>query len=77
MYLATAFASAATFFNTLATSNAGNGDDAKYAEILLVHATQLYNSSHSIMPYSKYQFSVPTIATVYGSTGIISHFDFD
>lgn len=67
--IATAFASASTFFRNLATTGAGNDDDVTYADTLLVHATQLFNASHNILPYTKYQASVPEIFTVYGSTG--------
>lgn len=72
--LATAFASASTFFNHLAQSKAGNQEDSKYADILLVHATQLYNASHSILPYSRYQSSVPTVVDAYASTGKYIYF---
>lgn len=74
LLLATAFASAATFFNHLAQSKAGVQEDAAYADILLMHATQLYNSSHSIVPYSRYQSSVPTILGAYASTGTMYTF---
>ncbi|KAI7896105.1 Six-hairpin glycosidase-like protein [Mucor mucedo] len=68
---ATAFASASAFFNNLAQSKAGVEEDAAYADILLMHATQLYNSSHSIVPYSRYQSSVPTILGAYASTAYL------
>ncbi|KAI8095551.1 Six-hairpin glycosidase-like protein [Thamnidium elegans] len=65
---ATAFASASHFFNQLAQSKAGNQEDSKYAETLLMHATQLYNSSHNIFPYSRYQTSVHAVEDAYAST---------
>lgn len=34
-----------------------------------MHATQLYNSSHSIFPYSRYQTSVHAVENAYASTG--------
>jgi hypothetical protein len=56
----------------LGQSKAGTEDDLKYAETLLLHATQLYNASYSIRPYVKYSTSIPSIKTAYGSTGKVT-----
>ncbi|KAG1444850.1 hypothetical protein G6F56_010131 [Rhizopus delemar] len=44
-----------------------HGNDTAYADLLLSHSAQLYNCSKSLQ-HVRYQFSVPTLATVYGST---------
>lgn len=73
MYLtvATAFASATMFFNNLANVTNENEDDGKYADTLLEHAIQLYSAARTILPYSRYHKSVPTMKHVYSSSGII------
>ncbi|KAI8983541.1 Six-hairpin glycosidase-like protein [Pilobolus umbonatus] len=64
---AAAFATASTFFTVLGSST-GSTEDQDYAKSLLVHAKQLHNASISITPYTRYQYSVHTAATIYQST---------
>lgn len=66
MKIATAFATASSFFHVLA-SETGDESNTAYANVLLLHATQLYNCSQSI-EYTRYQSSVPTVKDVYAST---------
>lgn len=66
---ATAFASASIFFNNLVDVTNENQDDRTYAATLLTHATQLYSAARSILPYSRYHKSVPTMKHVYSSSG--------
>lgn len=66
---AVAFATASTFFNTLAKSTSGIQEDYQYAELLLMHATQLHNASYEILPHVRYQTSVPSVESAYASTG--------
>ncbi|KAI8639883.1 Six-hairpin glycosidase-like protein [Parasitella parasitica] len=68
---ATAFASASAFFNNLVDVTNENEDDRKYADTLLEHATQLYSSARTILPYSRYHKSVPTMKHVYSSSGYV------
>lgn len=34
-----------------------------------MHATQLHNASYEILPYVRYQESVPSVESAYSSTG--------
>lgn len=67
--IATAFASASTFFTNLVDVTNENQDDRKYADILLTHAIELYSAARNILPYSRYHKSVPTMKHVYSSSG--------
>ncbi|KAG1646358.1 hypothetical protein G6F44_000919 [Rhizopus delemar] len=66
---ATAFATASSFFHVLA-SETGDESNTAYANVLLLHATKLYNCSQSI-EYTRYQSSVPTVKDVYASTNYL------
>ncbi|KAI9481618.1 MAG: family 9 glycosyl hydrolase [Benjaminiella poitrasii] len=69
---AAAFASASILFRTLAqVTDFNKKEDTMYADLLLQHASQLYDAAYHIRPYVIYHDSVPAVRNVYGSTDYV------